>query len=110
MRVLLDECVPRGIRRHLAGHVVRSVQTLGWSGLSDAQLLVEADGRFDVIVTTDVRFGVDHDLGMRSFCVLVLRGPRSSLTGLASAAACLPAAMADVRPGRTVELGGGSTA
>ena len=32
MRVLLDECVPRPLRRELAGHDVQTVQELGWGG------------------------------------------------------------------------------
>lgn len=105
MRVLLDECVPRGIRRYLVGHAVRSVQTLGWSGMPDDRLLADADGRFDVVVTTDVRLASDRDLAGRSYAVVLLRGRRSSLRGLAAAAALLPGALAALQPGTRIQLG-----
>ncbi len=33
MKVLLDECVPRKLRREIANHEVRTVTESGWSGL-----------------------------------------------------------------------------
>ena len=107
MRVLLDECVPRGIRRFLSGHVVRSVQTLGWSGLADSRLVEEAEGRFDVIVTTDVRLATAPALTGRSVSVVVLRARRTSIRALAPAAAQLPRALSSIRPGMIVELQAG---
>jgi hypothetical protein len=32
MRVLLDECVPRGLRAELPGHEVKTVAEAGWAG------------------------------------------------------------------------------
>lgn len=34
MRVLLDECVPRKLRRELPGHEVRTVAEMGWAGFA----------------------------------------------------------------------------
>ena len=39
MRVLLDECVPRPLRRELAGHDVQTVQELGWAGKRNGELI-----------------------------------------------------------------------
>lgn len=32
MRVLLDECLPRPLKRGISGHEVSTVQEHGWSG------------------------------------------------------------------------------
>ena len=39
MRILLDECVPRRLRRELPGHDVGSVPEMGWSGKKNGELL-----------------------------------------------------------------------
>jgi hypothetical protein len=33
MRVLLDECVPRALRKELLGHDVKKVAEVGWAGV-----------------------------------------------------------------------------
>jgi predicted nuclease of predicted toxin-antitoxin system len=39
MRILLDECLPRRLRRELPGHDVRTVPEMGWSGKKNGALL-----------------------------------------------------------------------
>ena len=43
MRLLLDECVPRRLRRELPGHDVQTVQGAGWAGVKNdrAELVAE---------------------------------------------------------------------
>jgi hypothetical protein len=43
MRILLDENTPRGVRRILAGHDVRTAPEMGWAAYSNGQLLDEAE-------------------------------------------------------------------
>ena len=38
-RVLLDECLPRHLKRSLAGHEVRTVPEVGWASKDDGELL-----------------------------------------------------------------------
>ena len=58
MRLLLDECVPKRLRRELPGHEVRTVQEAGWAGVRNGALLRAADGTFDAMLTVDQ--GVEH--------------------------------------------------
>jgi hypothetical protein len=39
MRVLLDECVPRKLKRDLIGHDVQAVVDIGWSSKRNGELL-----------------------------------------------------------------------
>lgn len=39
MRILLDEDVPRPLRRELAGHEVFTVGQMGWAGIRNGALL-----------------------------------------------------------------------
>ncbi|HXA19855.1 MAG TPA: DUF5615 family PIN-like protein [Thermoanaerobaculia bacterium] len=54
MRILIDECVPRALKRHLRAYdVVLTVPEAGFAGLKNGQLLREAEGNFDTFITTD---------------------------------------------------------
>jgi predicted nuclease of predicted toxin-antitoxin system len=58
MRLLLDECVPKRLKRELRGHDVLTVQDAGWAGVKNGALLRVAEGSFDVLLTVDQ--GVEH--------------------------------------------------
>jgi PIN domain-containing protein len=59
MRLLLDEDVPepllRLLQHLLRGHTVEHVATRGWKGKTDRSLYQDASGRFDAILTNDIR-------------------------------------------------------
>jgi predicted nuclease of predicted toxin-antitoxin system len=46
MKILLDECVPWPLAKHLAGHSCSSVQRAGWTGTKNGDLLRVAEGQF----------------------------------------------------------------
>ena len=52
MRVLFDQGTPAPLRHALAPHEVSTAFELGWSNLENGDLLLEAEGRFEVFVTT----------------------------------------------------------
>lgn len=51
--MLLDECVPRRLRRELPGHDIRTVNEMGWSGIKNGPLLHRAAQEFDAFLTVD---------------------------------------------------------
>jgi predicted nuclease of predicted toxin-antitoxin system len=53
MRILLDENVPKKLKRAFPGHVVSTVTEMGWAGTSNGALLAKAEGIFDVLLTVD---------------------------------------------------------
>jgi len=71
MRILLDECVPRRLRRELPGHDVHTVSDLGWSGKKNGELLqVMAGQNFDVLLTVDQ--GIRHQQNLRAGGIAVV--------------------------------------
>ena len=50
MRLLLDECVPRHLRRELSDHEVRTVPEMGWAAKENGELLQLAAESFDVFI------------------------------------------------------------
>jgi predicted nuclease of predicted toxin-antitoxin system len=61
MRILIDECAPRALKKHLInqGHECRTVQEAGWSGKENGELLSLAEAAFDVLVTVDTNLRSD---------------------------------------------------
>ena len=70
MRVLLDECVPRGLRADLAGHEVTTVAEAGWAGVKNGELLKLAATRFDVLLTVDR--GLEHQQNFAGLTIAVV--------------------------------------
>ena len=63
MRLLLDECVPRPLKRDLVGHQVSTVPDMGWSSKRNSELLglVRAH-RFDAFLTVDQNVSFQQNL------------------------------------------------
>jgi uncharacterized protein (DUF433 family) len=53
VRVLLDECLPRRLKRELVGHDVRTAPEMGWASKKNGELLALAAGEFDTVLTSD---------------------------------------------------------
>ena len=63
MRVLLDECLPRRLKRSISGHEVVTVPEVGWAGKSNGELLGLASDQFDVFVTVDQNLPAQQNHG-----------------------------------------------
>lgn len=49
MKLLLDECVTRDLKRDLSGHEVHTVEDAGFKGLENGDLLRAASGAYEVL-------------------------------------------------------------
>jgi hypothetical protein len=105
MRVLLDECVPRRLRRELAGHEVHTVPEMGWSGKKNGELLglMTAAG-FTVLLTVDQ--GIPHQQNLRSagVAVVLLFGVSNQLSDLIPLMPAARASLATIQPGEVAQI------
>lgn len=72
MRLLLDECTPRRLKRDFAGHAVSTVEEAGLKGLKNGQLLRAAAGNFDVLITVDQNLPQQQNLSPLNLSILLL--------------------------------------
>jgi|SRR5215212_5805850 len=72
MRILLDECVPWPMRKLLGGHSCSTVQSEGWGGIKNGELLQQAEGAFDLFITSDQNIRYQQSLGGRAIAILEL--------------------------------------
>lgn len=73
MRILLDECVPRPLRRELPAHDVQTVSEMGWAGKRNGELLslIRTHG-FDVFITVDQNLRYQQELRNSGISVVLL--------------------------------------
>lgn len=63
MKILLDECVTKKLKRSFTEHKVFTVRELGWSGLKNGSLMKEAiANNFDILLTIDKNIGYQQNL------------------------------------------------
>jgi len=82
MRVLLDECVPRGLREQLPGHDVKTVAESGWTGVKNGELLRLAAQRFDVLLTVDRNLEYQQNFLGAAIAVIVMHAPSNDIAAL----------------------------
>ena len=82
MRVLLDECLPRRLKRELIGHDARTIPEMGWASRRNGELLRLAEGGFDVFLTADRRLQHQQQLSSFDIAVVVLAARSNTLADL----------------------------
>ena len=103
MKVLLDEGVPQQVRGALPEHEVNSAQSLGWSGVSNGELLVRAEQTgYDLFVIADKNLRYQQNLAGRRIAILELW--TNHRPTLEKHFARLKATAASIRPGAYVVL------
>lgn len=75
MKVILDECCHGRIKKALQGFDDSTVQSEGWSGIKNGDLLQRISGKFDVFVTQDQNISQQNAIKGRPFCLLVVVTP-----------------------------------
>jgi hypothetical protein len=102
MRVLLDECVTRYLKRDFAGHEVFTVEEAGFKGLKNGRLLQAMSGHFDVLVTVDQNLQYQQNLGVYALAIVVLKARRSTYPMLKPLMPELLERLGTIKPGDVV--------
>lgn len=106
MRLLLDECVPRQLKRHFAEFEVQTVQEMGWSGFKNGVLLLRAAESFDAVLTVDRGLDISLQQSGAAVGVVLIRALRTDLPFLFPHVAAVKAALGRVQPGEFIAVGG----
>jgi predicted nuclease of predicted toxin-antitoxin system len=73
MKVLLDECVPRRLKREFVGHSASTVPEAGFAGLKNGRLLRAASvAGFEVLITVDQNLISQQNVSNLPVAVLIL--------------------------------------
>ena len=72
MKLLLDECVVRDLKRDLVGHEVSTAVEAGLGGLENGELLHAASEQYDVFITVDRNLPFQQNIASLEIAVLIL--------------------------------------
>lgn len=102
MKVLLDECVTRYLKRDLTGHEVLTVEEAGFKGLKNGRLLQAASSRYDVLVTVDQNLQYQQNLKTYAIAIIVLRAKRSTYPFLKPLIPQVLDTLEEIKPGEII--------
>lgn len=77
MRILLDECLPKKLKKHFKNHDIKTVPGMGWAGKRNGELLALMGNRFDIFITADQNLQYQQNLKGISITIFVLQAPDS---------------------------------
>ena len=106
MRVLLDECLPKKLKRLLPGHEVWTVVEKGWAGKRNGDLLTLAQTDFDALLTVDRNLRFQQRVARFQIGVIVLAAPNNTLEALEPLVPAVLQSLETLKNGQVVELGG----
>ncbi len=106
MRILLDECVPRPLKRKFIDYKIRTVVEMGWSGKKNGELLglMNQEG-FTILLTTDQNLRHQHNLEQAGVAVIVLVAKSNRLPDLIPLISDTLNVLNTITPGVVVEIG-----
>lgn len=102
MKILLDECTPHVLKRLLTGFEITTVQDLGGAGITNGSLLQLAEGRFDVLITSDQNLKYQQNLTGRQLAIIQL--PTNKVPTVVNLVPAVKDALQTVRRGDFIEV------
>lgn len=104
MRVRLDECVPRQLKRELPGHDVRTVYEMGWSGVKNGPLLRRAAPEFGGFLTVDQGIEYEQNLFALDLVIIVMEAKSNDIDDLRPLMPQVREALKKPSPGSIVKV------
>ena len=106
MRILLDECAPRPLKRELADYEIRTVVEMGWSGKKNGELLrLMSQEGFTILLTTDQNLRYQQNLQQAGVAVVVLVASSNRLPDLLPLVPDARNVLNTITPGEVIEVG-----
>jgi predicted nuclease of predicted toxin-antitoxin system len=74
MKILIDECLPAALKENLIslGHECQTVREAGFEPKKNGELLNLAEGRWDVLLTSDRNIKYQQNMAGRNVSILIL--------------------------------------
>src|SRR5579863_6204654 len=107
MKILIDECLPDELKDPLTamGHECQTVRRAGFGSKKNGELLSLAEGRWDVMVTSDRNIKYQQNMTGRRISILILCAKSNRIKDLLPLMPACAEALLSILPGRVVEVG-----
>ncbi|HOW59356.1 MAG TPA: DUF5615 family PIN-like protein [Candidatus Omnitrophota bacterium] len=106
MRLLLDECLPRALKKEFRGFQVVTVPEAGWAGKKNGELLRLAEKEFDVFITLDQNLQFQQNLSRSTMTVILLSVKNNRLENIWPMVPKILAALRKLPPGKIIKIVG----
>ena len=104
MRILLDENIPKKLKRAFPGYVVSTVGEMGWAGKENGELLALAEDVFDVMITVDKSIRYQNNFTDKKIILVTLIVKRNKIQFLLPLVPKATQAMQSAVPGQVINI------
>ena len=109
MKILLDRCVPKRLKRLFPDHQVSTTREMRWEALQNGALLDQAQQQFDILLTVDQNIEHQQNLAGRSIAIVILVAFRNAPETLAMLVPAATALLPTVESGKFYRVTGPET-
>jgi hypothetical protein len=108
MKVLLEECLPKKLKRDVVADFVQTVPEAGWASKKNGELLRLAEVGFDALPTNDQNIEHQENLKQFDLAIVVLVAPTNDIADLKPLMPAINEVLKTIKPGEIayVETGG----
>ncbi|MGF1542360.1 MAG: hypothetical protein ACFCU5_18275 [Pleurocapsa sp.] len=106
MRILLDECVPKPLKREFADLDIKTVREMGWSGTKNGALLkLMSESEFTILLASDQNLKYEQNLQQIGIAVIVMVARTNRLSDLLPLIPEVREVLFAIKPGELIEVG-----
>jgi predicted nuclease of predicted toxin-antitoxin system len=107
MKSLIDECVPAGLAETIAamGHECQTVRRAGFGATKNGELLALAEGKWNVLLTSDRNIKYQQNMTGRSVAILILLARSNCMKDLLPLMPACAQALTSIQAGQVVDVG-----
>jgi len=107
MKILIDECLPAARKENLTalGHECQTVRQAGFGSKKNGELLTLAEGRWNVLLTSDRNIKYQQNMTGRSVSILILCAKSNRMKDLLPLVPACAKALLSIEAGQVAEVG-----
>ena len=107
MKILIDECLPAALKVALTAleHECETVRKAGFGSKKNGELLRLAEGRWDVLLTSDRNIKYQQNITGRKISIVILRAKSNRMKDLLPLMPACTQVLVSIQPGHVVEVG-----
>ncbi len=107
MKILIDECLPAALKENLTalGHQCQTVRQAGFGSKKNGELLTLAEGRWNVLLTSDRNIKNQQNMTGRSVSILILCAKSNRMKDLLPLLPACAQALLSIQAGQVAEVG-----
>ena len=105
MKVLIDECLPKALKREIDADFVQTVPEAGLASKKNGELLRLAAADFDILLTNDQNMEHQQNLKNVDLAFIVLVAPTNDINDLKPLMPSANQAMKTMKPGEIEYIG-----